>query len=537
LPIASPIAGGIFHHDLQAGQMVEPADHLVMIVDLSTVWVRIDVLERDLVRIAQDQPVTVRFPAAAGSGLVATKVQVKGLALDPKTHQGTVWAELANPASQFLPGMYGQAEFHFPALKPTLVVPEAALVRQGAERFVFVEEGPGQFQRQTVVVGRRQGDLVELVKGQLIPGDRVMTAGSHELATYFGHGDFRLSAAAAENIQLAMDQPKRRPIAAVTTLAGRVEVPADRRAVVSARLGGTLDRILVDRNEDVQAGQVVAEVVGLELQTMQLELLRNHLQLELLEKTLEQLRPLAEQASSGVTRRQLREAEAAASAARQRRDSFLRKLEAVGVSAAQLQQVLTKGQVVRALPVVSPIAGKVVRFQGTLGQAVKTADPLFEVHDLSKPMVRGIVAERQLAGVSLGQPARVRATAAPGWVGEAAVARSGQVFDPADRTLSVWAELRGPPAPVPLLHGMFADLTLVIGPPVDVLSLPREAILREGSRAFVFVRKEDGTFDRRPVQTGRSDDQFVEIVSGVTDKDRVAVSGVAGLQTAFAAIR
>jgi multidrug efflux pump subunit AcrA (membrane-fusion protein) len=56
-------------------------------------------------------------------------------------------------------------------------------------------------------------------------------------------------------------------------------------------------------------------------------------------------------------------------------------------------------------------------------------------------------------------------------------------------------------------------------------------------RSFVFVQKDDGSFDRRRVDLGRADDRFVEVKSGLTQGEHVATGGVAELQTAFASLR
>jgi cobalt-zinc-cadmium efflux system membrane fusion protein len=78
-------------------------------------------------------------------------------------------------------------------------------------------------------------------------------------------------------------------------------------------------------------------------------------------------------------------------------------------------------------------------------------------------------------------------------------------------------------------------LVAAAGPPV--LAVPHGAVARDGTRAYVFVRKPDGAFDRRAVALGRSDDRFVEVLSGLAEGDAVAVSGATGLQTAFGVIR
>jgi cobalt-zinc-cadmium efflux system membrane fusion protein len=320
-------------------------------------------------------------------------------------------------------------------------------------------------------------------------------------------------------------------------LSGEVEFPPDRRAIASGRLAGTVHRIHVDRDQTVRAGDVLAEVASLELQTLQLELLRSHLKLGLLEQTLNRLRPLAEQEGSlALNRRQWREAQGAHGAALLRRDSLRLKLEAVGLSAQQIDELLTKRQFVDAIPVRAPIAGSVVQLRAALGQAVKAEDPLVEIHDPAGAVVRGFVSERQLGGVRVGQAARVRLTAEPGWTGTGVVTHSSQEFQSADRTLSVWVRLEETPGR-PLRHGLLAGLTLIAEISEPTLAVPRDAVLREGTAEFLFVRGHDGVFERRRVQTGRSDDLRVEITSGLQSGEQVAVRGVQELQTGYAALR
>src|SRR5437763_437405 len=51
LAVSSPLAGVVDHIDAAVGQVVGPGDHLLEVVDPSRVWVRIDVLEKDLHRV------------------------------------------------------------------------------------------------------------------------------------------------------------------------------------------------------------------------------------------------------------------------------------------------------------------------------------------------------------------------------------------------------------------------------------------------------------------------------------------------------
>jgi cobalt-zinc-cadmium efflux system membrane fusion protein len=537
LPVLSPLDGTVIHADVQVGQVLAPTDHLFEIVDLSRVWVQVAVLEKDLPRIEVGQSLELRrrsqdMPAEPWSGTV----QVAGVALDPQTLQGQVWGELVNPPGRpprWLPGMAGQAEIVLPARAKTMTVPASALVATGADRYVFVQQADGQYARQNVVTGREALQTVEILEGAIYPGDRVVTTGSHELSALFEKHVLQLSPEAVRNAGLRVERAGKRNVAEVVEVNGVVDLPPDRRASVASPLAGRVQQLHVERTERVRAGDVVAEVASLEFQDLQVELLRSHLQHELHAGHLKRLRNLARPGVAAVSRQVVRDTEAAAQAAAVRRDTLRRKLEAAGLTAEQVQDITSKRRLLAALPVRAPIAGIVVRFQAALGQTIKAEDPLFEIHDLKGVQVRGHVAERQVRQVRLGQRARVRLAAVPDFVGEAVVVRSGQTFG-SDRTLPLWAEWRGPHPEV--LQGMLARLSLIVSEPKAVLAVPRAALWREGTRAYLFVR-DDGIFSRREVRTGRGDDRFVEITAGLREGEEVTVQGVAGLQTAFASLK
>ena len=67
--------------------------------------------------------------------------------------------------------------------------------------------------------------------------------------------------------------------------------------------------------------------------------------------------------------------------------------------------------------------------------------------------------------------------------------------------------------------------------------MPSEALLRDGLRSYLFVRRPDETFERRLVETGRADDRFIEITRGLEAGEAIAVRGAAELQTAYASLR
>ncbi|MBX9582979.1 MAG: efflux RND transporter periplasmic adaptor subunit [Gemmataceae bacterium] len=537
LPVRSPVSGTVAHAELTVGKVVEPAEHLAEVVDLSTVWVRIGVLEKDLHKVAVGQGVELRLVAYPGE-VFRTAVKTLGLYLDPTTHVNAVWAELVNPPGhgpKFVPGMAGQAYLVLPPDKARPSVPAAALQREGFDRFVLVEEasaaGASEYRKKSVAVGRRAGDRVELLGGEVFPGDRVVTQGAHELGGFFTPGVLRLNPEAERTIGLRVEPAESVAVDEVVELDGLVDEPPDRRGFASSPLAGTVRSIRVDRGQAVRPGDVVAEVYSVEFQGMQLDLLKAHLEHSLAAGTLARVRGLA-----GVAQQRVWELESRAAGLKNQIDMLRRKLVTAGLGPDQVDRLVETRQPLAAVPVRAPLAGVVVNFDKVLGQAVAAHEPLFEVHDLTRPWVQGFVPERDTARVRVGQPVRVRLVSDPGFVAAGRVARSGGSFGADSRANTVWVEFDRYPDR-PLRHAQMAGLTVVVGTRPPAVAVPKEAVAAEGAAAFVFVRRPDGVFDRRAVETGAADDRFVTVTRGLSAGEPVAVAGVQELMTAYAALR
>jgi len=415
-------------------------------------------------------------------------------------------------------------------------VPAGAVIRDGVESYVLVEgadtaEG-SEYLRVPIVVGIRTGEWTEVLGGDVFPGGFVVTRGSHELASFFVPGVLRPGPEGRRNMGLRVEEAGVRTVEGAIQVEGSVEVPPNRRATVSAQVAGTLRWVGVDRGQEVQAGQEIARVASLDLQSMQLNLLEAHLDLSLANDTLRRMRD----AKSGLPARLLLETEARRNTLERRSQTLSRKLLSLGLSEGQLEALLANKELVESLPIRASISGRIVRFDKVLGQAVKAEEGLFEIHDLSEPLIQGYVPESNLAQVRLGQKARVRLTADPSFIGEGTIIRSGRVFGTETRVLSVWVKLDTAPAR-PLLSNQLARVTLVLGPTLSGVAVPLEAVVLEGTRPFVFVRQKDGLFDRRAVETGAADDRRVLITKGLSAGETVAVAGTATLQTAYASIR
>lgn len=538
LELRAPIHGVVTHADLSIGKVVDPKEHLFEILDLRTVWLKVEVLEKDLASLSIGQRVKFQLTADRDSSVFGI-IDVVGSYLDPATHMGTVWATLSNDASsrvKLLPGMTGEVQISIGANSGKLLIPFSSVMRDGAERFALIEQEQTKlasiYQKQALALGHRSGDLIEVLGGKLFPGDRVVTRGVHELGGYFAKGVLKINRETARDIGLQTQVVGHTQVTETLTIDGIVDVPPTHRSVASAQLGGRIERIVVDRGERVRRGQVLAEISSEAFKTLQLDLLKTNLDVILTADIVENLRT----ASDAIAARQLWEAESKLNQLTSRRDILIQQLKTAGMNPQQVNDLLVKRQLMLTLPVLAPIDGLIVAFDKFLGHVVNPDEPLFEIHDLSHAWVKGFVSEQVFHRVVIGQKVRIRFVSAPGEIVPGTVARSSQAITTNDRTLSIWADLESMPS-FQLQQGMMARIHIETEQRIEGLGVPNQAIVREGLRSYVFVEQENQTFERRYVITGSSDDLSTLILDGLSPGESIAIQGSRELQSGYAALR
>ena len=538
-PLLSPIRGTVSHADLTIGRVIAANEHLFEVNDLSTLWVKIGMVEHDVARIRVGQRVILEL-SAFPQQQVETVVSVAALEVDPITHVANAWAEIKNPSAipQYLPGMHGTAKIVISEPSGLPTVPVSALLGSGAERYVLVEVAATskgyEYRRQSVVVASQNSSIAQVRAGSLFPGDRVIKTGGQVLSSFFILGSLRLSDEGIRNVGLKVEPVAMQIVEDVLSMDGVIDLPPGRVASISSQLAGTLSRIAVARGQEVSAGQILAEVAGLPLQDTQLVMLKSDLDVRLLDQTLQRLN------STGLTplvaARRIWETENAREVAVNRRESARQTLITMGMTADEVDEVLTSGDPRATLPIRSPINGVVVRFDKVLGQGIRSDDPILEIHDLSHPWVKGFVSEADAPQLRIGTPTRIRLLSDPDFVATGKIVRSARMLSEENGTLAIWIEMDNPHGK-PLQRNLLARISATLSAPTAKLAVPLSAIVREQTRNYVFFQRQRGLLERISVELGRADDRYVEIRGGLTIGDPVAVQGTAELQTTYASVR
>lgn len=171
LTIYSPVAGVVTKKDVVEGMRLDSGAMPYEIVDLSSVWVLVDVYESELRLIREGMAATLTLGALPNREFEG-KVAFLDPLLDPVSR--TLKARLAfpNPTGELRPEMFGEVVLRG-APHQALTIPLDAVIDSGTEQLVFVAVGDGKFEPRSIEVGERDETGLEVTRG-LALGEHVV---------------------------------------------------------------------------------------------------------------------------------------------------------------------------------------------------------------------------------------------------------------------------------------------------------------------------------------------------------------------------
>jgi cobalt-zinc-cadmium efflux system membrane fusion protein len=187
LILRAPFAGRVIERKVTPGALFEALQPLLTIADLSTVWVFLDVYEKDLGQLHEGLRVTLRTEAYPQESFPG-KIDFLGGTIDEKTRSTRVRATVENRSGKLRPGLFVKAQVDVP--RPTseahsiVAVPQGAIQSLEGRPTVFVQKEAGVFVRHVVETGHTFEGFTEILSG-VKPGDVVVTEGSFVLKSEF----------------------------------------------------------------------------------------------------------------------------------------------------------------------------------------------------------------------------------------------------------------------------------------------------------------------------------------------------------------
>jgi Cu(I)/Ag(I) efflux system membrane fusion protein len=291
------------------------------------------------------------------------------------------------------------------------------------------------------------------------------------------------------------------PLSREVRSAAQVTFDETRVKTIAPKVDGWVEQLYVNYvGQSLHAGDPVLSIYSPMLVSAQQELLLSrHLRTEMINAT-----PEAKEAAANLE------------------ESARRRLLYWDVSAADVDRLLATGEVRKALTLRSPSTGVVLEKAVLGGQKVMAGEALYKVADLSVVWLEGEVFERDLPLVRLGETVSADFDALPGSQRSGRISYIYPTVNPETRTVQVRVSLPNPG--LALKPGMYATIRISGGGGEAVLIVPRSSVLSTGERNLVFVKRPDGMLEPHPVVLGISNDEQVQILSGLTAGDTVVAS-------------
>jgi cobalt-zinc-cadmium efflux system membrane fusion protein len=177
VPVKAPIGGLVVEQDVAVGQLIQPGStQCFMISDTSTVWVLVNVYQKDLPFVRVGDSVTIQtdtYPEAFHG-----RISYVAASLDPSTRTLQARIDTNNPGEKLKKDMYVVATVNGGAIPNAIALPDAAILRDNENQpFVYAATSSNEFGRRPVTVGESSNGQTQITSG-LKAGDEVVGDGS-----------------------------------------------------------------------------------------------------------------------------------------------------------------------------------------------------------------------------------------------------------------------------------------------------------------------------------------------------------------------
>lgn len=176
--IVSSIAGTVIDRKVSPGQVVQPADTVYIVADLSEVWIVADVPETIAGSVRAGQTVEVEIPAIPDRRIRGV-LSFVSVIVNPETRTVRVRMDVPNQEREYKPAMLATVVIQGPPQKKR-VVPAAAVVRDENRDYVFVQTAPDAFALRQVTLGEEY-DGVRVLAAGLRADDKIVVEGAFHL--------------------------------------------------------------------------------------------------------------------------------------------------------------------------------------------------------------------------------------------------------------------------------------------------------------------------------------------------------------------
>jgi len=146
------------------GMFVKPRMEVMTLADLSTIWIQVEIFEREAEWVQVDKPAEITLSYLPGRKWEG-KVEYVYPSLDPRTRTLRARLKFDNPDESLKPNMFANVTIFGGATQEMVSIPTEALIRTGDSERVIISLGEGRFAPRNVVSGIESGDRIQIIEG------------------------------------------------------------------------------------------------------------------------------------------------------------------------------------------------------------------------------------------------------------------------------------------------------------------------------------------------------------------------------------
>ncbi len=177
--VVSPSDGFVSQRLVDPGAWVSQNAPVVVVVDISSLRLVANVVEKDLRSVNPSDKAVVGVDAFPGENFNGRIARVSPI-LDPATRTAAIEIEIPNPKYRLKPGMYASVTLEIETRNDILTVPKVALVDSGGNRGVYQPNNDSRAEFKAVKVGLEDNEKAEILGG-LSEGEIVVSTGAGAL--------------------------------------------------------------------------------------------------------------------------------------------------------------------------------------------------------------------------------------------------------------------------------------------------------------------------------------------------------------------
>lgn len=182
--VTSPVDGVVLTRNTNIGS-VAGGEPLFTIANLSEVWAEFHVFPRDLGKVKEGQ--SVRVYTIDDAHKTQAPITLILPTADPLSQTITAVVSVTNPENTWRPGMTVEGDVMLSEHPVSLAVTEDAIQQIEEKNVVFVKEG-NAYEARPVTVGKRDGEMVEILSGVKV-GEEYVSVGSFIIKADIGKSE------------------------------------------------------------------------------------------------------------------------------------------------------------------------------------------------------------------------------------------------------------------------------------------------------------------------------------------------------------